>query len=68
MNAIFTFNAGISAIISKLEKQREELSGVYHSAIKNVEKFESIKTLYLTLKDVDKRLRDLMRCNFVAFQ
>jgi hypothetical protein len=49
INLTFTANAGISAIITYLEKQKRSFH-VYNSAIKNGEKFASIKTLYVTLK------------------
>lgn len=66
MNTISTLNTGLQAIISKLQKEKEDLSYSYSSAIKNGEKYECIKTLYLTLQDVDKKLRDLLRTNYTT--
>ena len=63
MNSIATRHAGLSAVISKLEQQKEELSVVYSTAINKGEKVENIKTIYLALKDTDKRLRELMQCS-----
>jgi len=59
MNNATSTPLGLSAVISKLEKQKEELSAVYHSAIKAGEKLECVKTLYITLQDINRRLRDL---------
>jgi len=66
MNTVATINLGLQAIISKLQKEKEDLVISYSSAIKNGEKYECIKTLYLTLQDVDKKLRDLLRINYVS--
>jgi len=66
MNTVATINSGLQAIISKLQKEKEDLVISYSSAIKNGEKYECIKTLYLTLQDVDKKLRDLLRINYVS--
>jgi hypothetical protein len=66
MNTVATINSGLQAIISKLQKEKDDLSLSYNSAIKNGEKYESIKTLYLTLQDVDKKLRDLLRTNYTT--
>ena len=67
MNNIVT-NPAISAVISKLKEQKEKLANEYSSAINNGEKFEIMKTLYLTLKDVDKKLNDLLRCSHLILQ
>jgi hypothetical protein len=61
-----TLNAGLQTIILKLQKEKDDLYNNYSSAIKNGEKYESIKTLYLTLQDVDKKLRDLLRTNYTT--
>lgn len=66
MNTIATLNTGLQSIISRLQKEREDLHYSYNTAIKNGEKYESIKALYLTLKDVDIKLRDLLRTNFTT--
>jgi len=61
MNSTITSNTGLSTVIAKLQQQKDELLSIYHSAINNGEKFQSVKTLYVVLKDIDKRLCDLMR-------
>jgi hypothetical protein len=67
MNTVTTtLNGGLQTIISKLQKEKDDLYCSYSSAIKNGEKYESIKTLYLTLQDVDKKLRDLLRTNYTT--
>ncbi len=66
MNTVATINAGLQGLITKLQKEKEDLSSSYTSAIKNGEKYECIKTLYLTLQDVDKKLRDLLRTNYTS--
>jgi len=66
MNTVATINSGLQALISKLQKEKDDLSVCYSSAIKNGEKYECIKTLYLTLQDVDKKLRDLLRTNYTT--
>ena len=64
MNTVATLNTGLQSIITKLQKEKDDLYYNYSSAIKNCAKYENIKTLYLTMQDVDKRLRDLRRINF----
>ena len=67
MNTVSTtLNSGLQTIILKLQKEKDDLYSSYSSAIKNGEKYESIKTLYLTLQDVDKKLRDLLRTNYTT--
>jgi len=66
MNTVSTINAGLQTIITRLQKEKEDLYNNYSSAIQNGEKYESIKTLYLTLHDVDKKLRDLLRTSYTA--
>jgi hypothetical protein len=61
MNVITATKTGLSTIIDQLQKQKEELTLIYKAAITNGEKLHEVKTLYITLKDVDKRLSDLMR-------
>lgn len=66
MNPVSTLNAGLQTVIAKLQKEKEDLYSSYSSAIKNGEKYASIKTLYLTLQDVDKKLRDLLRISYTT--
>lgn len=66
MNTVSTINAGLQTIITRLQKEKDDLYNSYSSAIRNGEKYESIKTLYLTLQDVDKKLRDLLRTNYTT--
>ena len=61
-----TTHSGLSSLISKLESQKEELAATYHSAIKAGEKLECVKTLYITLQDINKRLRDLTSIHSLA--
>jgi hypothetical protein len=61
MNVITATKAGLSSIIDQLQKQKDELTTIYHAAITNGEKLHEVKTIYITLKDVDKKLNDLMR-------
>ena len=68
MNNIVRNTPAIAAVISKLKEQKEKLANEYSSAIRNGEKFEIMKTLYLTLKDVDKKLNDLLRCSHLILQ
>ena len=66
MNTLATLNVGLQSIITTLQKQKDELNQNYTLAIKNGAKYERIKSLYLTLKDVDKKLRDLLRSNYTT--
>ena len=68
MNYIDSTQSGLQTLISKLERQKHELYTIYRSAIDKGEKLESVKNIYLTLKDLDNRLRDLLRGNAVAIQ
>ncbi len=61
MNVIKATQTGLSAVIDQLQKKKEELTLVYHEAITNGEKLQEVKMLYLNLKDVDKRLTELLR-------
>ena len=61
MDVIANAKAGLSAIIEQLQKQKDELTLIYHRAISKGEKLTEIKTLYISLKEVDKKLSDLMR-------
>jgi len=64
MHIITITQTGLSALIEQLQKQKEELSAIYHAAISNGEKLHEVKTLYISLIDVNKRLSDLMRVAF----
>lgn len=66
MNTIATIGTGLQTMIARLQQEKDELSYSYKSAITNGEKYESIKTIYLTLQDVEKKLRDLSRVNFTT--
>ena len=63
MNTIAVLNTGLQVIIARLQKEKEDLYNSYNSAIRNGEKYERIKALYLTLKDAELKLRDLLRSN-----
>ena len=56
-----TIQTGLSGVIDQLQKQKDELLAIYHTAINKGEKLTVIKTLYISLKEVDKKLSDLMR-------
>ncbi|MBV9962964.1 MAG: hypothetical protein JO072_12020 [Parafilimonas sp.] len=60
MNVATATQTGLNAVISQLQKQKEELTVIYHQAITKGEKLHEVKTLYMSLKDVDKRLTELM--------
>ena len=64
MNVITATQTGLTAIISRLQKQKEDLTVTYHEAITNGEKLQQVKTLYITLKDIDRKLSDLLRVSF----
>ena len=64
MNVITATQTGLSAVIAQLQKQKDELTLIYHAALTKGEKLHEVKALYLNLKDVDKRLNDLMRVCF----
>ena len=53
-------NPGLHSIVAKLLEEKETLANKYSDAIKNGEKLENIKSLYMTLMDVDRRLRDFL--------
>jgi len=61
MNIVTTTQAGLSSVISQLQKQKDQLTLSYREAISKGEKFVEIKMLYLNLKEVDKKLNDLLR-------
>lgn len=57
---ISTTQTGLPNLINQLQKQKDELTLVYKTAITNGEKYFQIKNLYLNLRDVNQRLNDLM--------
>jgi len=61
MSGKTTIRTNLSTLIEKLQKQKDELTAIYHRAIAKGEKLTEIKTLYISLKEVDKKLSDLMR-------
>lgn len=61
MNVITATRTGLSSVIDQLQKQKEELTVIYQAAINNGEKLQEVKTLYISLQDVNKRLKDLLR-------
>ena len=61
MSGKTTIRTNLSSVIEKLQQQKDELTVIYHRAISKGEKFTEIKTLYISLKEVDKKLSDLMR-------
>ena len=61
MNMITGTKTGLTSIIDQLQKQKEELTIIYKAAIDNGEKLQEVKTLYISLQDVDKRLKDFLR-------
>ena len=61
MNVVTTTQTGLTHIISQLQKQKDQLTTSYQDAISKGEKLAEVKTLYLCLKDVDKKLNDLLR-------
>ena len=63
MNATPPNQTGLSGVIAALQKQKDELTVCYNEAISNGEKLHEVKTLYLNLKDVDKRLSELLSIN-----
>jgi hypothetical protein len=66
MSIVTTTQAGISSVISQLQKQKDQLTLSYREAISNGEKFVEIKMLYLNLKEVDNKLNDLLRVATIA--
>jgi len=64
MNGKTTIRNSLHTVIEKLQQQKDELTLVYHKAIEKGEKLTEIKTIYITLKEVDKKLNDLMRVCF----
>lgn len=64
MNIATLTHNGLQGVIEQLQKQKEELNSVYLAAINNGEKLNEVKALYISLKDVDKRLDELMRIIF----
>ncbi len=65
MSAFTATQKGLSVIIVQLQKQKEELITSYHTAIANGEKLHEVKTMYLTIKDLDRKLNNLLQVNFV---
>lgn len=66
MNTVATMNESLSSLILKLQQEKNDLSVSYTSAIQRGDKYQSIKTLYLTLQEVDKKLRDLTRVTYTV--
>ena len=64
MNVITSAQQGLSNLINQLQKQKDELTATYHLAIDNGKKYDEVRTIYITLQDIDKRLSDLMRVAF----
>ena len=64
MNVITATQTGLSAVISRLQQQKNDLMITYNNAITNGEKLHEVKTLYITLKDIDKKLNDLLSIRF----
>ena len=63
MNATLTNQTGLSGVIAALQKQKDELTLCYTEAISNGEKLHEVRALYLSLKDVDKKLNELLSIN-----
>lgn len=61
MNVLTSAQQSLSNLIDQLKKQKEELAAIYRSAINNGKKIDEVKAIYISLKDVDKRLNELMR-------
>lgn len=66
MNVIKATQSGLSSVIAQLQKQKDELTLIYREAITNGEKLHEVKTLYITLKDVDKKLNDLLKISYLS--
>ena len=64
MNMLTVTQTGLTAIIAQLQKQKEELTSLYHAAIESGKKLHEVKTIYITLKDIEKKLSDLLRISF----
>jgi hypothetical protein len=65
MNPFAATQKGLLILIAQLQKQKEELTHAYHTAITNGEKLHEVKTMYLDIKDLDRRLNDLLRISFI---
>jgi hypothetical protein len=65
MNPFTATQKGLLIVIAQLQKQKDELISAYHSAIANGEKLHEVKTMYINIKDLDRKLNDLLRANFM---
>jgi hypothetical protein len=65
MNPFTATQKGLSNVIAQLQKQKDELTNAYHTAITNGEKLHEVKTMYLSIKDLDRKLNDLLRITFI---
>ncbi len=65
MNPFTATQKGLLSVIAQLQKQKDELINAYHSAIANGEKLHEVKTMYLNIKDLDRKLNDLLRVSFI---
>lgn len=65
MNPFTATQKGLLIVIAQLQKQKDELINAYHSAIANGEKLHEVKTMYINIKDLDRKLNDLLRVSFI---
>lgn len=64
MNVITSAQQSLSNLIDQLKKQKEELAAIYNSAINSGKKIDDVKAIYISLRDVDKRLNELKRISY----
>ena len=67
MNPFTATQKSLSIVIAQLQKQKDELTNAYQTAIAQGEKLHEVKTMYLNIKDLDRRLNDLLRVSFIAY-
>jgi hypothetical protein len=65
MNPFAATQKGLLIVIAQLQKQKDELTRAYQTAIANGEKLHEVKVMYLDIKDLDRRLNDLLRISFI---